>query len=357
METAAAIEPDTSTLGHATTPYAPSWINRFSDWLDAVPGPNWLLYPGLWLVLYIGLIISQWRNEAGYSFHAYHIAFTGTIPYALAVMHYLDRKADAALRRFRPALAGTESDYAQLRYQLTTLPARPTLWVTGIGVVATIALMNIFPLEWALRNFHFEDTALSLAYTRALSFAIWGCGAVFIYHTIHQLSAVSQVYQHAHINLFRLVPLYAFSDLSARTAIAMLIIAYAWFATVPEFNNTPTAIIIVAFFIVVVVVAFISPLLGAHELLVEEKQRLLASCGQRQEAAITKLHDRLDTEKLERMDDLNKAMASLEIEHTTLSRMSTWPWQAETVRWFTAALIFPVALWLIQWMLQIVLGL
>ncbi|MBE0586973.1 MAG: hypothetical protein IH617_02870, partial [Hydrogenophaga sp.] len=145
------------------------------------------------------------------------------------------------------------------------------------------------------------------------------------------------------------------SDLSARTAIAMMVIAYAWFATVPEFNNTPSAIVIVAFFILLVIVAFVSPLLGAHDLLVEEKQRLLSACVQRQEAAITKLHDRLDTDNIERMDDLNKAMASLELEHATLSRMSTWPWQTETVRWFMAALFFPVALWFVQWTLQLIL--
>jgi len=357
METAAVIEPDTSTLKHVSAPYAPSWINHFSDWLDGLPGPNWLLYPSLWLVLYLGLIISQWRNGDGYSFHAYHVVFAATVPYALAVMHYLDRKAGAALIRFRPLLDGDETEYGKLRYRLTTLPAWPALWATVIGIATTIVLMNVFPLEWALRNFHFEDTTLSLAYTRALSFAIWACGAVFVYHTIHQLRVVSQVYQRAHINLFRLVPLYAFSDLSARTAIAMLIIAYAWFATVPEFNNTPTAIVIVAFFILLVIVAFLAPLLGAHDLLVAEKLRLLAGCVQRQEAAIGKLHDRLDADNIERMDDLNKAMASLEIEHTTLTRISTWPWQPETLRWFTGALFFPVALWLVQWMLQIVLGL
>ncbi|MCC6936574.1 MAG: hypothetical protein IT333_08690 [Thermomicrobiales bacterium] len=357
METAAAIEPDTSTQQAVTAPYAPSWINLLSDWIDRLPGPNWLLYPGLGLVLYLGMILSQWTPSSGYSFHAYHVVFAATVPYALAVMHYLDRKAGAALIRFRPVLDGSEAEYAQLRYRMTTLPARSTLWATVFGVVTTIVLMNVFPLEWALRNFHFESSGVSLAYTRAVSFAIWACGAVFVYHTVHQLTVVSQVYRRARINLFRIVPLYAFSDLSARTAIAMMIIAYAWFATVPEFNNTPTAIVIVVFFILLVIVAFLAPLLGAHDLLVAEKLRLLAGCVQRQEAAIAKLHDRLDTDNIDRMDDLNKAMASLEIEHATLSRISTWPWQPETLRWFTGALFFPVALWLVQWMLQIVLGL
>ena len=90
------------------------------------------------------------------------------------------------------------------------------------------------------------------------------------------------------------------------------------------------------------ILAFIWPLRGVHNLLVEEKQRLLAECTRRQETAIIQLHQGVDTNNMEEMDHLNKAMASLEIEHATLSRISTWPWQPETVRWVVAALLFPV---------------
>ena len=56
------------------------------------------------------------------------------------------------------------------------------------------------------------------------------------------------------------------------------------------------------------------------------------------------------------MDNLNKAMASLEIEYTAIKRISTWPWNPETPRLVLAALLFPVVVWLTQWVLQHVLG-
>jgi hypothetical protein len=56
------------------------------------------------------------------------------------------------------------------------------------------------------------------------------------------------------------------------------------------------------------------------------------------------------------MDNLNKTMASLELEHAALERTSTWPWRPETLRNLAAALFFPVMVWLTQWVLQRVLS-
>lgn len=36
-----------------TPPYPPSWIDRFTGWVARLPGPDWLFYLGLWLVLFI----------------------------------------------------------------------------------------------------------------------------------------------------------------------------------------------------------------------------------------------------------------------------------------------------------------
>ena len=49
-------------------------------------------------------------------------------------------------------------------------------------------------------------------------------------------------------------------------------------------------------------------------------------------------------------------MTNLEIEQKALRRISTWPWQPETVRWLVTALVLPLGLWLVQYFLQRVLG-
>jgi hypothetical protein len=90
--------------------------------------------------------------------------------------------------------------------------------------------------------------------------------------------------------------------------------------------------------------------------LVEEKERLLGEAALRFEAAIAGLHQRMDSGKLEGMTDLNMAIASLELEQNALNRIPTWPWQPETVRWLVTALVLPLGLWIIQFVLQRVLG-
>ena len=97
---------------------------------------------------------------------------------------------------------------------------------------------------------------------------------------------------------------------------------------------------------------FAWPLWGVHRLLVEEKARLLTDCARRMKAAVAELRRRIDSGRIEAMDDLHKTMASLEIEHATLTRIPTWPWQPGTLRGLLAAVALPVVVWLIQFVLQ-----
>jgi hypothetical protein len=81
----------------------------------------------------------------------------------------------------------------------------------------------------------------------------------------------------------------------------------------------------------------------------------LSENGERQRIIIAELHRRVDSGDLGEMDDLSKTLTSLELERTTLERISTWPWKPETPRAVIAALLFPVVVWLLQWVLERVL--
>jgi hypothetical protein len=65
----------------------------------------------------------------------------------------------------------------------------------------------------------------------------------------------------------------------------------------------------------------------------------------------------MDAQELEGIADLRTAMSCLEVEHDTLARIPTWPWQPGTLRGLFAAVLFPLMVWIIQWILQRVLGL
>jgi hypothetical protein len=55
-------------------------------------------------------------------------------------------------------------------------------------------------------------------------------------------------------------------------------------------------------------------------------------------------------------DRINSSLAALERGRAAIERVPTWPWRPETLRGLIAAILLPVAIWLIQFALQRVLG-
>jgi len=161
------------------------------------------------------------------------------------------------------------------------------------------------------------------------------------------------------INLFQPDPLYAFSGLTARTAMGYLLLADTAVLIMYEFmlETDPMALGIMAFMMALAAVTFVLPLLGMHRRMVEEKGRLESEANQRLEAAIAELHRRVDDLNLIDMSELYRAISSLEIERDVLAKIPTWPWQPGTLRVALSPLLLPVAVWLIQRILERFAGL
>jgi hypothetical protein len=64
------------------------------------------------------------------------------------------------------------------------------------------------------------------------------------------------------------------------------------------------------------------------------------------------LFRRVDQNVITDMDNLNKAMATVELEYQAIKRVPTWPWQPETLRAVIIAVLFPLVVWLLQSLLQ-----
>ena len=103
-------------------------------------------------------------------------------------------------------------------------------------------------------------------------------------------------------------------------------------------------------------VTFLWPQLGIHRLQVGEKERLLYEANLRFEATIADLHARLDSGELEAMANLNTALANIGIERATIGKVRTWPWEPDTLRLLITALALPMGLWLLQFVMQKMLG-
>lgn len=342
---------DISSTASPIRPYMPSWFDRFTDWVDSLTIPASAFYAVLALILAGVQFVIQWGS--GGTVAPFPVIYLLTLAYDLALMHHLDKVAGRALVRFRSVLAIDDAEYEDLRYRLTTLPARPVLFVTALGMLYGILMLELIPFEVKTNDMRFVDTPLSVHFNNAMTLPIWGIIFLVIYHTAHQLRIVQQIYNRcASVDLYVLHPLYAFSTLSAQTAVGIVFVAYLWNVFAPQLVSITVSLGGFLFITGFSLFTFVYPLLGAHRLLAEEKNRRLAKNGERQRAAIAELHRRIDNHDLVDMDNLNKTLVSLELEHASLSRISTWPWQPETLRGVMAALFFPVMVWLTQWVLQ-----
>jgi hypothetical protein len=236
------------------------------------------------------------------------------------------------------------------------MPGRPAL-LASAGGLAFILAMNA--LTGTPESFNALDGfPVSAATIRITYVVVWWFIALFFYHTVHQLRSIHRVYtRNTRVNLFRMRPLYGLSGLAALTGLSLAAITYGWMAINPGLLGEPVAIAIVLPITLLALVTFLWPLLGIHSLLVEEKGRLMDECSIRLEAAMADLHQRVDDGALEAMDDLNKTITSLELERNLLDKIPTWPWRPDTVRLLLTALALPLGLWLVQYVLQQLMGL
>jgi hypothetical protein len=331
--------------------------------LDRLPISVYIVYGLLGLLIFGILTLVQWR-EGGYpigEIRPFHISFAAWLPFMLAMMHYLDRLAAYAFDKFRPALSAAPDESRTLLYRLTTLPAAPAARVAG-GLLLVNTLLVLLD-NWVFRPtveesifdlgpelLQIAPTPLSIAVVGALLLGVWWISGTFLYHTYHQLRVISRIYtRHTLIRLLHLGPLYTFSRVTQQTTIGILVFFYMFSLSATGFRGQPAFLIAGGIlFAAVAAITFASPLVGVHHLLVSEKERLLEQNTRRLEAGIADLHQRMDHHDLRGMDDLNKALASLDLERTMLTRIPTWPWDPGTLRGLVAVLLVPLIIWVIQ---------
>jgi hypothetical protein len=343
-------------------PYPPSWFDRLESWVERLPIPSWVFYLGIGFVFFVASIAIEWTVEP---------AFIGKVNplltwlcfgtgYVLALMHYLDRVAARAMETARPTLNVTPQEFDSLRYQLTHLPARHALVIGIAFAFLSIALflgaLSAMPLEtYALQNLSIQP--LSMGYLIFIFVVTWFLYGTLIFHTIRQLRLVNQIYaRHVQINLFALGPLYAFSWITARTAIGWLIIVLFWSIANPQSYNMFAGVASGGGFMLMAAITFILPLLGIHNRLTQEKERLRAENDRRIQVAADDLYQQVDNHEFQRTTALKDSLTALDIHAKTIHKIPTWPWDPETFRTLITALLLPIALFVIQFVLGNVLA-
>lgn len=337
-------------------PYAPSWVDKLTGWIDARPASALNYYLGFGAVLLLIQVASLvFEGDLPIkSFSIVHVYMSVAIPSFLALSHYFDNRAAQALESMQPGLKVSDEEFVDLKFQLTTLPS-------GTTILSSIIMVGILFILETIGGEYRPPELLSLPMTANLVRIIYYLGfwimGAFFYHTLHQLRMINEIYtKHTQVNLFRIKPLYAFSNLSALTAGCIAMITYGWMLVNPDIELNAPAIFLNVIIFLLALVTFLWPQLGIHGLQVKEKDRLIEEANRRLEKIILEIHKSVDGGKLNKMTELNMGIMTIEIEIRNLKSIHTWPWQPETVRWLVTALVLPLGLWFVQFLLQRLLG-
>jgi hypothetical protein len=279
------------------------------------------------------------------------VLIAGGSAFVLGMTHFLDRAAMRAIHEFRPALNCDETTFQTLVFEFTTMPRWRTLAFSVAGMCfVIIGLVRGF-VPYQLLNL---DAPMYWQWFHAgAELLLWFVNGMFIFHTFRQLYLVKQVYDRdAQINLFKLGPLYALSGLTARTALAIVILGYGAAFTGSQVTAAETQLgtfILASFGIFL---CFLVPLLGIHRRLVQEKTRALGEINARLEATITQVHAEMDEGTLEKIAPLKDLSETLEMQQRVVEKIPTWPWQPETLNVVITALVLPIVLFIIQFVIQ-----
>jgi hypothetical protein len=327
-----------------------------TDWVRGLPLPAWIVYLALGLGLALLLLSASWAGGAlALGTFKVDLIVTGmTFSYLLALIHYLDNSAAGALARFRPVMTIDEAGYDKLCYQLTNIPARPTLVASVLAAAYALGslLISLFTDGIEILEAMSPIVLIVEVSVRTLIYIFLGA---LVYHTIHQLRMVNAIYtNHTRINLFQLGPMYALSRLTARTAIGLGIPTYLWFqvASSSSSGTSPSDLFETGLMGAVIVATFVWPLWGAHSLLEREKQRLQDEAALRIEATIAVLHGRVDSADLQERGALKDTLEGLVTEQRVIDKLRTWPWRTETVSGVGLAFLLPIIIWIVQRVLE-----
>ena len=352
----------------ATSPiprlYPPSWADRLLDWIDRLPGPAWVAYTLLGVLLVAGFTVVQWAFDsypAG-TLHPMHVLLSGGIAYSLALIHYLDRYAGHAFSRFRPALDAPPGYEDLLRYQLTTMPARATWIATFAGAGMGMLTSFLIPYEQRLQAYGFADNALSAVLYNAVYIVFWAVTGVLIYHIFHQLRLVDVIFKrHAYINLYQRRPLYGMAWISAYSGIfagLWAILGSAVASSALPFLDPTSALLqgLASYALLPLIpVIFITPLWGVHRLLEAEKDRLLDINAASMEGVYRDLYQQHGNWNLDDVERQKHLLDMLDMEARMIQKIPTWPWQPEVPRTVIATILIPIGIWLIQQVLSWIL--
>ncbi len=343
-----------ATIGASVARHArASWSDALIAWVGRLPIPGWLFYLALAALAVAGAaglsVVAGWRIRAEYV-----VLLGAQIVWPLALAHHVDGVARDSLRRFRPMLAADDEAFARIERDLLDLPTRGAIVAGAIGLMFGAAtIFSSDDAEFA-RFGGTRETAPYFIALLGLTGLTWG---PLVYRAIRQVRTIVRLNGRAErVDPLRPGPAHAFAPLTARLALGVMAIVFAWSAVdIEEQLSNASSLISGVVTIVLGTAIFVAPLWGMHRRLAAERTRMLDEASERLEGVTAEVHARALALDMRDADALNKMVTSLIAERDLLHRTSTWPWETGTLSTFITVLGAPIVLFVLTRVLERVL--
>ena len=330
-------------------PFAPSWLDRLLDWIEARPIPPWASYllaaGGASLIMHL----PRWLDGSlpPGSFEVNQLAASIYPIFFIAFIHYLNTTARRALANYRPLLDLDDREYASTEYMLSRMPRRLGALAILIGVLIGAASFFSDPASWGVQpdfSILSGGSLLVGALVGMIAAACWVIQAIRQARTIDRIHALTK-----RLNLYRRDPVYSFSTLTLRAALGLLlgVYSYLFLSLSLGLAANPNAIdaLAMGFGIALALAIFFLPLSRMHGRLAGEKRRLLLELDDRYTRLAERFNQQIDKGKFNELDAETRAIASLAAQREMLAKISTWPWRPETLRSLLSTVALPVVLY------------
>jgi hypothetical protein len=332
-------------------PYPPSWLDRLCGWIEKLPGPSWFAY--LLGFAAFGLVINAvfWIDGSASvgAFDPFNTTFAIFAIYWPALYHYLTYAGHHALRTYRPLLEASDEEFARIDYVLRTLPR-------SVGLMSIPLGLAIAAIQGPGEELSFGGIVPNTVLPSVGDFVItWFMASAFLcllIRSIRQLRMVGKLHMRAkNLDLLELSPAHAFSGLTARTGMGVILLLIVAYATDPLSFGSAADIFLTVMTLLAAIGIFVLPIMGIQNRLEEEKERVLHRTNLSLQAVRERMHDHVTQGNYKEMGDTEHALEALIHERELIQSVSTWPWDPRTVRGFASALLLPIFLWLITQLL------
>lgn len=343
-----------STANKVKILYPPSWVDRLVGWIDNLRGPYWLVYVLATVIMAVIINAMLWfvgGLPAG-EVDIVNSSYAVFVFYYLGLYHYLTHVASRALRVYRPLLDVDEAAIHRLDHELTRLPR----WIGRLGIPVGFVLAALSVIGDPTYGGDVQPTFLLYAGDILITGFLMVTFLAVIIRTIRQLVMVDRLHKRAtNINLLRLAPAHAFSALTARTGIGIIIAGVG--ASMMEIltEGYLSDVLVYVLLSLLALAAFVLPVIGIKNRIDEEKKRALGEVTDLLQVTNERLHEMVRNSKNKGFKKVEKATAALIRERELLKKVSTWPWDTATIRGFASALLLPIFIWIVTRLLERIL--